>query len=159
MAYNSDTSRTLTIPVVVSLGDVTAQRNAGTQFVLLVYTDDNGDTQTAAQAVASAQDGVYQFHFDNVPAGTYRLVAGSDLDNDGYICAAGESCAEYPVLGSPQLITVGDQPITGLDMTTSYRRPVLSAASLPRPDFKGYALLDKSSGSALRRVQSGGDAP
>ncbi|TNE93499.1 MAG: hypothetical protein EP328_12285, partial [Gammaproteobacteria bacterium] len=87
--------------------------------------------------------------------GNYILVAGTDLDNDGLICHAGEACAEYPVAGLRQEITITrGEPLTGINMTTSYTRPTISASSpdqLPRPDFTGYRLMsaDQESRKAI----------
>lgn len=64
------------------------------------------------------------------PEGRYFLVAGSDLDNDGRICHSGEACAEYPVAGLREEVTVtAGQALTNLQLTTSYARPTISAAT------------------------------
>jgi len=34
----------------------------------------------------------------SVPTGEYLLIAGTDLDNDGYICDYGEACGGWPFL-------------------------------------------------------------
>lgn len=153
---SAGTPRSVTVPVVVSLGDNEADRNAGELFVLLTTLNADGSLKTQAQDVATLSNGVYSFHFDNVPAGQYYLVAGSDLDNDGYICTSGESCAEYPVNGAPQLITVGSTPISGLDLTVSYTRPAASQQSLPRPGFTGYARLIGASSTNPAATRSAG---
>lgn len=156
--YRGDSeTRTLEIPVVGQQVTDQQARDAGRHFVLLVSPDPDSDFfRTEAQATVVAQNGQYRFEFvpddgeapkalNEVAPGNYILVAGSDLDNDGLICHGGEACAEYPVAGLRQEITViAGQTITGLRMTTSYSRPSVSAASpdqLPRPDFRGYQLL------------------
>ncbi len=72
-------------------------------------------------------------------------MAGSDIDNDGLICHAGEACAEYPVSGLREEITItAGEAIQGIRMTTSYSRPTISAQTpdvLPRPGFEGYRVL------------------
>ncbi|WP_096281018.1 hypothetical protein [Marinobacter sp. LV10R510-11A] len=140
-------------------------RDAGRHFVLLVDPEPDGDLYTtAAQASAVAENGQYQFSFlpddgaepkmlNEVPPGNYILVAGSDLDNDGLICHAGEACAEYPVAGLREEVTVRrGEPITGIRMTTSYSRPTISVATpdiLPRPGFRGYKLIQRGSESEI----------
>ncbi|WP_097458551.1 S8 family serine peptidase [Mangrovitalea sediminis] len=151
--FSSGNARSLTVPVIVRLGDNVADRNAGRQFVLLTTLNADGSMKTVKQATAQLSNGVYTFYFDNVPAGQYYLSAGSDLDNDGYICSSGESCAEYPVNGAPQLITVGTTPIS-VDLTTSYRRPVASQQSLPRPGFSGYARLPEGNSGGTPATRS-----
>ncbi|WP_203300147.1 S8 family serine peptidase [Marinobacter sediminum] len=156
--YQGDSqTRTLEIPVVGQQVTDQQARDAGRHFVLLVSPEpEGGFFSTEAQTNVVAENGQYRFVFepdDGVPPkelnevspGNYILVAGSDLDNDGLICHGGEACAEYPVAGLRQEITLSaGNPIEGIRMTTSYSRPSISAASpeqLPRPDFQGYQLL------------------
>ncbi|SFM91697.1 S8 family serine peptidase [Marinobacter pelagius] len=155
--YTGDESRTLEIPVIGQQLADQALRNAGRHFVLLVDPVPEGDIfTTVSQATVDVVEGQYQFSFrpddgieprylSEVPPGTYFLVAGSDLDNDGLICHAGEACAEYPVSGLREEITItAGEAIQGIRMTTSYSRPTISAQSpdvLPRPGFEGYRLL------------------
>lgn len=137
---NSRGVQTLKIPVNVQSGDAPANRNAGRHFVLLVTTDES--EATVAQLAVEPGNGQYRFAFDDIPNGDYFVVAGSDLDNNGYICEAGEACAEYPTNGFPQPITKGGAAIQGLQLTSSFQRPALGSQSLPRIGFKGYRLLD-----------------
>ncbi|HTN33289.1 MAG TPA: peptidase S8, partial [Marinobacter sp.] len=85
------------------------------------------------------------------PPGRYILVAGTDLDNDGVICHAGEACAEYPVAGLRQEILIEEgQPVEGVRMTTSYSRPSFSAdfpRQSPGMNFRGYRILPENSDS------------
>ena len=146
--YNNGSPQTLTLPVNVQLGDPQGARNAGRHFVLLV---DNETGATVAEAIVEAENGHYNFGFDVVPAGEYILVAGSDIDNNGFICEAGEACAEYPTNGLPQPIVKGSEALSGLLLTTSYTRPELEGQSLPRAGFEGYRLMDESEKSTPRR--------
>lgn len=155
--YTGSQPRTLDIPVVGQQPADQALRNAGRHFVLLVDPVPEGETfTTVSQATVEVVNGQYQFSFrpddgveprylSEVPPGDYFLVAGSDLDNDGLICHAGEACAEYPVAGLREEITItAGEAIQGVRMTTSYARPTISAQSpdvLPRPGFEGYRLL------------------
>ncbi|WP_341582423.1 S8 family serine peptidase [Marinobacter metalliresistant] len=158
--YTSDSARTLKLPVVAELVTDETSRNAGQHFILLVNTvpDENDFFQAEAQVVASAIDGEYQFGFrlddgvepknlNEVSPGTYYLVGGTDLDNDGVICQPGEACAEYPVAGLREMVQVDESTdLTGIRMITGYSRPSISSASrdvLPRPGFEGYRLIDK----------------
>ncbi len=160
--YRSDESRRLEIPVIGQRVTDLQARDAGRHFVLLVDPEPVGDLYTTiAQTSAVAENGRYPFTFvpddgiepkmlNEVPPGNYILVAGSDLDNDGLICHAGEACAEYPVAGLRQEITISPgKPVTGIEMTTSYARPEISAATpgiLPRPGFRGYRLMPEPAG-------------
>lgn len=161
ISYTPDggSPNTLKIPVIGQRITDQQARDAGRHFVLLVEPDpDGGLFTTVAQTAARAENGQYRFEFipddgqapelqNEVPPGNYLLVAGTDLDNDGVICHAGEACAEYPIAGLRQEITVSPgQPLTGLRMTTSYSRPTLTSSAegfFPRPEFKGYQLMDR----------------
>lgn len=160
VSYITDSNRFLTIPVSAQVVTDAAERDAGVQFVLLVRTepDAQGNYITEAQDVVQVENGQYTFRFrhddgqgtqdvDEVRPGSYYLVAGTDLDNDGFICQPGEACAEYPVSGLRQVVQVtADTDLTNLRMTTGFSRPTISAATpdvLPRPDFGGYRLLTR----------------
>ncbi len=163
--YRGDESRTLEIPVIGQRVTDQQARDAGRHFVLLVDPEPQGEFYTTvAQTSAVAENGQYQFSFipddgvapkrlNEVPPGDYILVAGSDLDNDGLICHAGEACAEYPVAGLREEIAIrSGAPVTGIRMTTSYSRPAISAAKpdiLPRPGFRGYELIQRSPESGM----------
>lgn len=142
--YEGDgTPRVLTMPVNVRLVDPNDTRNAGRHYVLLVSADENRGT--AYQTVVSASGGQYNFSFDSVEPGSYFLVAGTDVDNNGFICENGEACAEYPVNGLPQVLNITDEPLEPFRFSTSFRRPTISAMGLPRVGFEGYRLKPESS--------------
>jgi serine protease len=163
-------SRTLEIPVIGQQLADQALRDAGRHFALLVNPEaQDGAYETVAQAALEVVNGQYRFRFyhddgeapryaNEVPEGRYFLVAGSDLDNDGRICHSGEACAEYPVAGLREEVTVtAGQALTNLQLTTSYARPTISAATpdiLPRPDFPGYRLLDVANGTSSMKQLS-----
>ncbi|MFN2359731.1 MAG: S8 family serine peptidase [Marinobacter sp.] len=154
IAYNPETGTptTLTVPVSLRMGTAADDRDAGRHYILLVSADDERDT--IEQVVASASDGQYRFAFDNVEPGEYFLVAGTDIDNNGLICENGEACAEYPVNGLPEKILIGDDPVGGVRLSTSFRRPTISALGLPRVGFEGYRLKsrnDEGQGDTLVR--------
>lgn len=140
IAYDPETgtSTTLTVPVSLRLGTSADDRDAGRHYVLLVSADDDRDT--IEQLVVAASDGQYRFAFDQVDPGEYFLVAGTDIDNNGLICESGEACAEYPVNGLPEKIVIGDEPLGGVRLSTSFRRPTITALGLPRVGFEGYRL-------------------
>lgn len=138
----SGEEKALSVPVNVRLVDQTDARDAGRHYVLLVSTD--SDRATEYQAVASAIGGQYNFAFENVEPGTYFLVAGTDMDNNGFICENGEACAEYPVNGLPQAIEVGGSGLDSLRLSTSFRRPTISALGGPRVNFDGYRLFSNA---------------
>lgn len=87
--------------------------NAGHHHIFAV-TADTGELVAATDAEIA--DGVYSYAL-RVPAGRYRLWAGTDADNDGQICDEGEACGAYKVLDGPLVIEV-DGNRNGLDFDT-----------------------------------------
>ncbi|WP_342630862.1 S8 family serine peptidase [Marinobacter alkaliphilus] len=162
---DGSTSRELRLPVVAQLISDEQARDAGTHFVLLVDTtpDDDGFYWAEAQVAVEASEGSYRFRFEaddgeeprrlnEVSPGDYFLVAGTDIDGDGIICQPGEACAEYPISGLREVITIEEgQSLSDLRMTTSFTRPTISAETpdiLPRPGFQGYRLITLERDSA-----------
>jgi len=150
--YDGDVSRTLQIPVTLQLGDPPDARDAGRMYVLLTTTDAN--PTTVAELGFDATGGQYSFGFSGVPDGSYYLVAGTDMDNNGFICETGEACAEYPLNGLPQALVIEDgQVLNGLNMTASFRRPTLSTQSLMLvpADGAGIARLKPETSQGVSR--------
>lgn len=64
-------------------------------------------------------NGVYQYSVGNIPAGSYFIVAGTDMNNNFYFCDEGEACGSYSA--SPLRI---DGNKNGLDFTTGFLIPL-----------------------------------
>jgi serine protease len=108
-------SSTVEIPVIMQVSG-SAHADTGHLYVLLV---DQTTGAVAAQVEANASGGVYTYEFPAVNKGTYQLIAGSDADNDLFICDAGESCGGYPALDQPGSIVL-DGNISGVDFTVAH---------------------------------------
>jgi serine protease len=111
-------------------------------YVILV--DELGNTATPAVLV-SADNGRYDFSVADVAAGQYRVFAGTDSDDDGFLCDSGEACGAYPTLDLPERISVnGDR--SGLDFVSGFRVnfTTLSAQELRTADA-GIAFSRPSS--------------
>lgn len=133
------------IPVSIDLRALADERDAGRHYVLLVSPDES--RETIEQRVVTARDGSYSFSFDDIEPGEYFLVAGTDTDNNGFICESGEACAEYPVNGLPEKIVIGEERVSGVSLSTSFRRPTIASMGLPRIGFEGYRLKNHGSAS------------
>jgi serine protease len=72
---------------------------------------------TLRAVAADAEDGVYRYEFEALPGGDYEIVTGTDRDNDGTICDAGEACGAYPSLDAVQPVHI-DRDRSGLDFET-----------------------------------------
>ena len=95
-----------TIPVTMVVEPRIPGGDAGTVYVLAADPD---SLEAMAQSVLTSAQG-FEYRMPELPAGTYFVIAGTDRDDDGYICDPGEACGAYPDLDSPQPIDLdGDQ--------------------------------------------------
>ena len=123
-AYNASiqfvsTANTVSVPVVLQVtagGGAGPSPNLGELYIQLV----NPDTLAGvAQVRVRATNGVYNFQFTNVAAGTYYVLAGSDPNNDDRICDVGEACGAYLTLDDPVRVTIGGNR-SGLDFAAGF---------------------------------------
>ena len=160
-------SNTVNVPVVMNVGNVVPP-DAGFQIALLV--DSASSEVVAVDAMPFPLfDGVYPYAFpnvigakdDNVLVGRYLIVAGTDNDNDGFICDAGEACGAYPVLDLLSSTSFGETTFD-LDFDTSFPAAIDalgrggSASTSPgsAPSVRGFripALERERAGAARRR--------
>jgi serine protease len=80
---------------------VTVQGDIGVVYVLLV-NDATGDIFDDTATISP--DGTYSYAIPQLKPGTYTLYAGTDMDNDGFICDAGEACGSYLTIDDPSSI-------------------------------------------------------
>src|SRR5690606_8269924 len=116
-----DETKSLQINLTMQVGALASPGTIAPQYVLLedaVCIEENCVVDTVL-----ADSGTGYFVFNDVSPGNYRLYAGSDIDVDGLICGAGETCGAYPTTGSVQIIEVSDSNVTGTNC-----RPNLNGA-------------------------------
>jgi serine protease len=119
---------TATVSVVMAKLTGAAAADAGYHYILVV---DPNSFDTVAQFDGPETGGLYAFDFsgaDAVPSGSYLLYAGSDTDNDFFICGTGEACGAWPTLGRPELIEV-TEALTDLDFVSGFLQTLGSATS------------------------------
>ncbi|MDX1698899.1 MAG: hypothetical protein R3308_11455, partial [Thiohalobacterales bacterium] len=104
------------INVIMQVTAQSLDSDVGYHYVRLV----NAATgQTIQQQAVTVNNGVYPYSFTNVAAGTYEIVAGTNLNNDADICDAGEACGGYVTLDQLTPVSVsGDTG--GLDFSSAY---------------------------------------
>jgi serine protease len=121
----SSTVSTTQVPVTMEVfRNATGPSTVGQQYVLLV----NASTLEVLRVVPAVrrQDGSYAYRFDRVPTGIYRIVAGTDTDNDGRICESTEACGGYLTLDNLVNISVNGNR-NDLNFVTSF------STKLPNP--------------------------
>ncbi len=81
------------------------------------------DTQVINAGLNNANS--TNFNFSDLPFGDYVFVYGTDIDNNGDLCDAGELCGRFPSTGS---ISITDD--TNLNLPLSYAAPTDDAQRL-----------------------------
>jgi len=122
----------VTVSITMQVPGSNPDADAGLHYVIIV--DSAGNTVGTVDVVAAA-NGEYNFLLSDVPAGSYRLVGGSDMDDDSFLCDAGEACGAYRTLDVPEFIEVDPTimpNMPGLDFVSEFRA-VISAAMLAEP--------------------------
>ncbi len=105
------------IPVGIRVAERDPQSDTvGRVYVLLLDRDDRVVAQTALEP----EFGTYRYRFEGVPAGDYRVVAGTNIAGDDQICAGAEACGAWPQYGARETFRV-DRDRTGLDFGIAWR--------------------------------------
>ncbi len=84
---------------VLATGGGAVVSDLGRIYILLI---DDATEEVVAETSALPRGGSYAFDFGEVPAGTYQIYAGTDLDNDFLICDPGEACGAWLTIDQPQ---------------------------------------------------------
>ena len=116
----------LAVRVLVSQGGKNTGADLGVIYILLY---DLLQDKVIAQTSAENNNSDYPFQFSDIPAGDYRLIAGTDTDNDLFICDAGEACGAWLTTDQPIQIKLISN-LKDLDFPVGYRvsLPAASAA-------------------------------
>ncbi len=117
-------ANSLQIRALVSVGNV-AGSDVGVVYIL-VYDPDIDDV--VDQAAARAREGRYSFTFPALPAGRYQVFAGSDADNDLFICDSGEACGTWLTTDQPAVINL-DRDRSAIDFPVEYLISLPNAAA------------------------------
>lgn len=122
----------VTINVIMQKLSTSPGANAGRHYILLL----DSNFGIVDQAAANAVNGQYAYAFGGRSTGDYYVIAGSDANNDGFICDAGEACGAFPTLDQFTAIKVGPSAtanfFTGFETSVSSQASVGSAATPAR---------------------------
>jgi serine protease len=149
------------IQVVMQVVSPDPEADAGQHYVILTPADSN---ESVAVQIATADNGEYTFALEDVPPGEYRLLAGTDLNDDDFICDGGEACGAFPTLSNPEIISVdGSQEPQVLDLTfasefrttvtTTSRNDTANASNDPAQGLR----IDKQENAATESTQDQAD--
>ncbi|MCR9259511.1 MAG: S8 family serine peptidase [Pseudomonadaceae bacterium] len=105
------------VTLIMQVSSMGTTADAGLLYIILVNQE--GETVVPARLVTTT-DGTYPFAINNVPAGQYRIFAGTDADDDAVLCDAGESCGALATLDSPTVLAVNEN-LQDLDFEASFR--------------------------------------
>jgi len=92
------------IKVTAQVGNPQLSSNPGVQYLNVI--DDTGISATRSSISLFAKNGQYRFEVGGLAKGRYLIGSGSDLDGDGRVCDAGESCSAYPTIEEPQFLEI-----------------------------------------------------
>ena len=135
----------LRIGVLVSTGAEDSVADVGVIYILLYEPESE---ETVAQVVSTAREGRYTFEFSGVPAGEYEIAAGSDADNDLFICDPGEACGAWLTVDQPIRIRL-DKDMDNIDFPIEY------LVSLPSTAGNSPPGTDTGAGRASRETAKG----
>jgi serine protease len=133
------TANTVIIPVIMQVSDSIVAANVGVLYILLVDPV-TGDTQYGARLGAS--NGQYQFSIPDVVAGSYQIFAGSDYNNDFFICDPGEACGAYPNTDTSTPLDVSDN-VSGVEFGAGLNTVVRSQSAATPTGDSYRRLTDK----------------
>ncbi len=102
----------LEVQVTMQVGVVDTEGEVAQIYLLLL---DENSALIDNTVATDHGNGIYSYSFENVTPGAYRVIAGSDIDNDNYICQLAEACGGYPGIDSLNNIEVTNTDISGLD--------------------------------------------
>lgn len=126
------TANDVSITVRMEVASLSTSDDAGFHYVLLVDEQADEDADPIAQVELEPSDGEYTFEFTEIPSGRYFLVAGTDSNNDGFICDEGEACGTFPTNELPNVIVV-DQDRAGLNFVTGFEVGITAdSSSVPK---------------------------
>lgn len=74
---------------------------------------------TVDEVTVNAQNGRYTWQLSGPRNASVYLVAGADLDQNGFICEAGEPCGAYPLLSSEMTRLTLSNPLGNLNFSIS----------------------------------------
>ena len=115
--YTGDPATEVSVSISIQVGiPVVIGGDAGYHYVLLLDAD---TLDPIAQQEVTFDGGRYFYRFEDIPTGAYRIIAGTDSDNDNGIGDSGEAFGAYPTSNQTIIIEV-DRDRTNLNFTSGF---------------------------------------
>ncbi len=159
LAFQLSDGSSTTLPVSILIGaDSTGAETAPVFVLAQLQNPDTGEFETAEQFTAA--QGVAQstavVSFDGLEGGEYRLIFGTDMDNDGFICDNGELCGAFPFVESSfdTQFTL-DSDVTGAVLTIADQSNanVSTLSGQVRPGVEPTRLLTTKASTDIKRLE------
>ncbi len=113
LVFNFNGASSITVRVSMTVGQLSTSGSLAELYFLLYDPTTDGVIQQVQGT--SDGNGNISYAFSSVPNGNYILYAGTDIDNDSYICDAGEGCGVYPNLGDFVSLEINGVDLSGID--------------------------------------------
>ena len=94
------TSGTTSLPIALTFLPYNLAPTPGRVYLRFL----NAATGQVEKTYAFVPRGDQEFSLSDLPFGRYTVVAGTDMNNDGEVCDAGELCGSYPARAVPDVI-------------------------------------------------------
>lgn len=122
--------------------------NVGTVYILFI----DAETQDVIAQAVTRKEFDYRYSLSDLPVGRYEVWAGTDTDNDGFICDEGETCGSYQTIDSPLIIDITDER-GDLDFPSNYQitLPGISSAGANRKGSLQWATEQSLNNTTLAR--------
>ncbi|WP_168954817.1 S8 family serine peptidase [Aromatoleum aromaticum] len=138
---------TVGLMVTVQVLDLDLTDDAGFQYVLLI----DADTLETLEARSGSTRNGLSFDFSGLAPGRYYIVAGTDMNNDGYICDFGEACGGYPDISSLIPLSLPEQGSTETNFASGFRAEFRTSSGQAMSAFAAR-LRDGGGGYAIAAV-------
>ena len=130
--FAQSSENNLAVRVLVTEGGENTGADVGVIYILLYdpVLDD-----VIEQVSARSNEADYPYRFSGIPAGEYQIIAGTDTDNDLFICDAGEACGAWLTTDQPIQIEL-DSNLTDLNFPVGYLVSLPAANSVKQSSVK-----------------------
>ena len=130
--FAQSSENNLAVRVLVTEGGENTGADVGVIYILLYdpVLDD-----VIEQVSARSNEADYPFRFSGIPAGEYQIIAGTDTDNDLFLCDAGEACGAWLTTDQPIQIEL-DSNLTDLNFPVGYLVSLPAANSVKQSSVK-----------------------